>query len=148
MIDATSQGTGLIESLIGTFGTSSHLFPRPNRTEAAPLGRRNNCMKPTDRNCFFHTDLLRELDRFLPRVILGKESFSDGRPAPTGGPDLSGFNHLKRDLVRLLGILCYEERAVQDRIRMREGITVVMNLCVTDERNPCKDALSSLRYPA
>ncbi|KLO19280.1 hypothetical protein SCHPADRAFT_898858 [Schizopora paradoxa] len=108
MIDATSQGTGLIESLI---------------------------------------DLLRELDRFLPRLILGKESFSDGRPAPTGGPDLSGFNHLKRDLVRLLGILCYEERAVQDRIRMREGITVVMNLCVTDERNPYlrEHALFTLR---
>lgn len=147
MIDATSQGTGLIESLIGDSGTSSHLYPRPNRTEAALLGRRNNCMKRTDRICFY-VDLLRELDRFLPRLILGKESFSDGRPAPVGGPDLSGFNHLKRDLVRLLGILCYEERAVQDRIRMREGITVVMNLCVTDERNPCKCALSSLSYSA
>lgn len=45
MIDATSQGTGLIERLIGTFGTSSHLFPFPNRTEAAPLGQRNNGMK-------------------------------------------------------------------------------------------------------
>lgn len=41
MIDASSQGTGLIESLIGTCGTFSHSCPHPNRTEAAPLGGRN-----------------------------------------------------------------------------------------------------------
>lgn len=48
-----------------------------------------------------------------------------------------GFDYLKRDLVRLLGILCYEDRAVQDRIRNCDGIVVVMNLCVIDDRNPC-----------
>ena len=52
--------------------------------------------------------------------------------------DIPGFSYLKRDLVRLLGILCNEARAVQDRIRECGGIPVLMNLCVVDERNPCE----------
>lgn len=57
-------------------------------------------------------------------------------------PDNRGFAYLKRDLVRLLGILCHEKRAVQDRIREAGGIEVVMNMCVIDERNPCESLLS------
>ena len=60
-------------------------------------------------------------------------------PATEGdGLGKAGFSYVKRDLVRLLGISCAGERAVQDRIRACGGIPVVMNLCVTDERNPCK----------
>ena len=56
----------------------------------------------------------------------------------TGAKDpRTGFNYLKRDLVRLLGILSFESREVQDRVRECEGIPVVMNLCVPDDRNPC-----------
>jgi len=51
--------------------------------------------------------------------------------------DVNGFQYLKRDLVRLLGILCSGSKAVQDHVRDRGGIEVVMNLCVVDERNPC-----------
>lgn len=51
--------------------------------------------------------------------------------------DTEGFAYLKRDLVRLLGILCHENPIAQDRVRHYGGITVVMNLCVVDERNPC-----------
>ena len=54
------------------------------------------------------------------------------------GPIKAGFSYVKRDLVRLLGISCAGEKAVQDRIRACGGIPVVMNLCVVDERNPCK----------
>lgn len=53
------------------------------------------------------------------------------------GHDGTGFAYLKRDLVRLLGILCHGITAVQDRARLCGGIEVVMNLCVIDERNPC-----------
>ena len=53
-------------------------------------------------------------------------------------PVKRGFAYLKRDLVRLLGILCWQDKSVQDRIRSCGGIPVVMNLCVVDERNPCK----------
>jgi hypothetical protein len=54
------------------------------------------------------------------------------------GPVKAGFSYVKRDLVRLLGISCAGETAVQDRVRACGGIPVVMNLCVVDERNPCK----------
>jgi ataxin-10 len=49
-----------------------------------------------------------------------------------------GFSYLKRDLVRLLGILCHETKEIQDRVRLCGGIEAVMNLCVVDERNPCE----------
>jgi Spinocerebellar ataxia type 10 protein domain len=55
-----------------------------------------------------------------------------------GGLAKTGFAYLKRDLVRLLGILCWRKKYVQDRIRLCGGIPVVMNLCVVDERNPCE----------
>ncbi|KAG7443626.1 uncharacterized protein BT62DRAFT_934862 [Guyanagaster necrorhizus] len=86
-------------------------------------------------------ELLRLLDRFLPRIKFGRpvqnQTGSDG-PAPTPLSNVSdtGFFYLKRDLVRLLGILCHEQKAVQDRVRQCGGIEVVMNLCVIDERNP------------
>jgi ataxin-10 len=43
--------------------------------------------------------------------------------------------------VRLVGILCHHDKAVQDRVRECGGIEAVMNLCVVDERNPCEDCL-------
>lgn len=91
------------------------------------------------------TELLRLLDLFLPRINFGKPVSADGRavlPTHTQSPDVgderdsTGFSYLKRDLVRLLGILCHGSKAVQDRARLCGGIEVVMNLCVIDERNP------------
>ncbi|KAH9967286.1 spinocerebellar ataxia type 10 protein domain-containing protein [Russula dissimulans] len=97
------------------------------------------------------------LDRFLPRVNVGKiKSFSpngkEGVPGGFGGgrsesADAAGFPYLKRDLVRLLGILCHNCKAIQDRIRLCGGIPVVLNLCVIDDRNPYlrEHALFALR---
>ncbi|GLB41722.1 putative spinocerebellar ataxia type 10 protein domain containing protein [Lyophyllum shimeji] len=88
-------------------------------------------------------DLLRLLDLFLPRINFGKPVSSSspsaqGLPTPIreAAADPTGFQYLKRDLVRLLGILCHGVKAVQDLIRTCGGIPVVMNLCVIDERNP------------
>ncbi|PPR03220.1 hypothetical protein CVT26_008068 [Gymnopilus dilepis] len=84
-------------------------------------------------------ELLRLLDAFLPRINFGKPVNRDGTPASTSQPgvgDSSGFSYLKRDLVRLLGVLSHGEKAVQDRTREAGGLPVVMNLCVIDERNP------------
>ncbi|KAK0488904.1 spinocerebellar ataxia type 10 protein domain-containing protein [Armillaria novae-zelandiae] len=86
-------------------------------------------------------ELLRLLDRFLPRINFGKpvqnQSGSNGPvTTPLSNVSDTGFFYLKRDLVRLLGILCHEQKAVQDRVRQCGGIEVVMNLCVIDERNP------------
>ena len=74
--------------------------------------------------------------------MFGRASWSTARPDTASSDQIDkkedrGFSYLKRDLVRLLGILCYENRAVQDRMRNCHGIPVVMNMCVTDERNPC-----------
>ncbi|KAJ7746864.1 spinocerebellar ataxia type 10 protein domain-containing protein [Mycena maculata] len=79
------------------------------------------------------TGLLRLLDLFLPRINFGKPP---GGGVGDGNTDGTGFSYLKRDLVRLLGILCHGTKAVQDRARLCGGIEVVMNLCVIDERNP------------
>jgi ataxin-10 len=98
------------------------------------------------------------LDKFLPRINFGKSVPPTG-PSPdtstSGTPqtqqagaittcpaDNQGFAYLKRDLVRMLGILCHEKKMVQDRTREAGGIEVVMNMCVIDDRNPCKSVLS------
>lgn len=104
---------------------------------------------------FVFVELLRLLDMFLPRINFGKSVSLTGRPIGTSVPDQGqeqtpdssvtdnhGFAYLKRDLVRLLGILCHEKRAVQDRVREARGIEVVLNMCVIDERNPCKSVIS------
>ncbi|KAL9713638.1 hypothetical protein Ac2012v2_003249 [Leucoagaricus gongylophorus] len=94
-------------------------------------------------------ELLRLLDMFLPRINFGRPVSLTGRPMGASMsdrgqehiPDAStadnhGFAYLKRDLVRLLGILCHGKRTVQDRVREARGIEVVMNMCIIDERNP------------
>ncbi|KAH9479488.1 Copper transport protein 86 [Psilocybe cubensis] len=84
-------------------------------------------------------ELLHILDIFLPRINFGKPVSVDGTPLSTSQPgvgDSSGFSYLKRDLVRLLGVLSHGAKSVQDRTREAGGLAVVMNLCVVDERNP------------
>jgi hypothetical protein len=92
-----------------------------------------------------HNDLLLEtlrlLDIFLPRINFGKVKTSEAlsaTAAPGQSADATDFPYLKRDLVRLLGILCHNSKAIQDRIRICGGIRVVLNLCVIDDRNPCE----------
>lgn len=86
-------------------------------------------------------ETLHAFDAFLPRINFGKVKPSyphgdggGGAPAQSAGE--AGFSYLKRDLVRLLGILCYNNKAMQDRVRLCGGIPVVLNLCVIDDRNP------------
>jgi len=81
-------------------------------------------------------DLLRQFDLFLPRINFGKPVNPDGSASLQRSQSVDGFAYLKRDLVRLLGVLCHGVRAVQDRTRVAGGLAVVMNLCVVDERNP------------
>ena len=110
----------------------------------------------------------------LPRLLFGKTMDLSTLPLPSGithpihpastttaipkgsatndeSPLKAGFSYVKRDLVRLLGVLCAGEKIVQDRVRACGGIPVVMNLCVVDERNPCESPESftcaSVFYP-
>lgn len=82
--------------------------------------------------------MLRQFDLFLPRINFGKPVNLDGSASLQRSQSVDGFAYLKRDLVRLLGVLCHGVRAVQDRTRVAGGLAVVMNLCVVDERNPCR----------
>ncbi|KAI0255847.1 spinocerebellar ataxia type 10 protein domain-containing protein [Lactifluus subvellereus] len=98
-------------------------------------------------------ETLRLLDIFLPRINFGKVRSSNVHFPSDGGvvlgqsADATGFAYLKRDLVRLLGILCHNSRAIQDRVRRCGGIPIILNLCVIDERNPYlrEHALFTLR---
>lgn len=118
------------------------------------------CSVPNEGLTTFPQGLLQRFDRLLPRVMFGKPVDLSTLPLPLGvnhqphpgstttvppkdpasdnGPAKAGFSYVKRDLVRLLGILCTGGQAVQDRVRTCGGIPVVMNLCVVDERNPCE----------
>lgn len=80
------------------------------------------------------------MDRFLPRIVFGKEVTTSAEVilSSESFEHTKGFSYLKRDLVRLLGTLCYERPDIQNRIRECGGIQVVLSLCVIDERNPCK----------
>lgn len=124
-IDVRYSSQGLIENLIGMLPFLVYL----GRFEM----RRILTLSP---------ETLRLLDLFLPRIYFGKSV-----PSSTGQQaldvDPTGFLYVKRDLVRLLGALAHESQAVQDRTRNANGIPVVMNLCVIDERNPCASAFPS-----
>jgi ataxin-10 len=86
-----------------------------------------------------NAELLRLLEAFLPRINFGKPVISPGNRDrhATATHDITGFSYLKRDLVRLLGILCHTNRVVQDKVRDCGGIEIVMGLCIVDDRNPC-----------
>ncbi|KAI0629173.1 spinocerebellar ataxia type 10 protein domain-containing protein [Trametes polyzona] len=139
LVAATNEsGQGLVESLIETLRLIDAFVPRitygkvvkrpapPDGIEA--LGRSEEA--PSDANSSTSTNM------------------GTGRGATIGGADSSGslltedaraaqgFAHVKRDLVRLLGILASDNRTVQDRARLCGGIPVVMNLCVVDDYNP------------
>lgn len=84
-------------------------------------------------------ELLRLLDIFLPKVNFGRPIMRPGgqeHQYSAAVADPTGFLYLKRDLVRLIGILCHGDKATQDRIRQCDGIPVIMNMCVIDDRNP------------
>ncbi|KAH9852057.1 spinocerebellar ataxia type 10 protein domain-containing protein [Lenzites betulinus] len=104
-------------------------------------------------------ETLRLIDVFIPRITYGRlarrpsppegahgsmqehevppqTADMAGAPPPQAVQAAQGFAHVKRDLVRLLGIMAAENRMVQDRVRACEGIPVVMNLCVVDDYNP------------
>ncbi|KAF9509341.1 hypothetical protein BS47DRAFT_1365316 [Hydnum rufescens UP504] len=87
-------------------------------------------------------DVLRLLDVLLPRILWGKVQTLPHQTTPDtskSSMDPVAFAYVKRDLVRMIGIVCHKDRGVQDRIRLCGGIYVVLNLCVVDERNPFSD---------
>jgi len=147
-IEAQTSGLGIVENLIGEY----HLCVLKMAMSDASLV---TLLSGPSADFLVFAELLRLLDLFLPRINFGKPVSLTGQPIGTSMPgrdqeqvpdssvtDNHGFAYLKRDLVRLLGILCHEKKTVQDRVREARGIEVVLNMCVIDERNPCKSVIS------
>lgn len=55
-----------------------------------------------------------------------------------GESGTSGFAYVKRELVKLIGLMAHSNQGVQHRLRACGGIEAVLNMCVVDERNPCE----------
>ncbi|KAI0658023.1 spinocerebellar ataxia type 10 protein domain-containing protein [Cubamyces menziesii] len=125
-----SSGQGLVESLVETLRLVDVFVPRitygklvkrppPPGSEASPGGQQTN-------------DQQQGHEAIFGQKGDGGDPVEDARKAQVA----QAFAHVKRDLVRLLGILASQNRAVQDRVRVCGGIPVVMNLCVVDDYNP------------
>lgn len=70
--------------------------------------------------------VLRETNTFLPRIKPTAEA-----------PDASlPFANVKRDLVRLLAVLAFDDPTIGDAVRAEGGVELVLSLCETDDRNP------------
>lgn len=88
-----------------------------------------------------YEDVLRRLNQILPRIQFGKVKPMFTRNESVDQPatlDASGFQFLKRDLVRLLGIITHEDPGIQVRVRECGGVQLVLGLCAIDESNPCE----------
>ncbi|KAJ0265259.1 ARM repeat superfamily protein [Hirschfeldia incana] len=73
-------------------------------------------------------DLLRKLE---PPTTIKKalnHSSSSGKPCPYRG--------FRRDIVAVIGNCAYRRKEVQDEIRERDGLFVMLQQCVTDDENP------------
>ncbi|WVQ81893.1 hypothetical protein IAT38_004020 [Cryptococcus sp. DSM 104549] len=88
-------------------------------------------------------DLLRALNDFFPRTNPRQPPPNAPSPSSSSLPtssivpnELKPFSNLKRDLVRLLGILTFDDTTVGDQVRAHEGIQLVLSLTEVDEGNP------------
>lgn len=70
--------------------------------------------------------LLGETNAYLPRVKPKEQAPEEPLP----------FSNVKRDLVRLLSVLTFNDTAVGDAVREAGGVELVLSLCETDDRNP------------
>lgn len=78
--------------------------------------------------------VLQATDAFLPRV---KPTAEENTTLP--------FQNVKRDLVRLLGLLAYDDTKVGDIVREKGGVETVLGMCETDERNHCEYSSGTFR---
>lgn len=103
--------------------------------------RRSHRMRHTNHFYFFHVAstflsvLLRLADVLEPRLIRTKP-ISEIPTKPEEGP--KNFAYLRRDLVRVIGMLSYEDKKTQDLIREFGGLDIILSLCAMDETNPCE----------
>ncbi|WVQ74876.1 hypothetical protein IAR50_004483 [Cryptococcus sp. DSM 104548] len=79
-------------------------------------------------------DLLRALNDFFPKT--NPRTASSEPTLPTLSAELKPFSKAKRDLVRLLSILSFEDTSVGDQVRECSGVQLVLSMTEIDEGNP------------
>ncbi|KAF8378428.1 hypothetical protein HHK36_029767 [Tetracentron sinense] len=79
--------------------------------------------------------LLRDLD--LPEIIRKSIKQGENQVGQTSdSPKVCPYKGFRRDIVAVIGNCLYRKKHVQDEIRKRNGILLLMQQCVTDEDNP------------
>jgi ataxin-10 len=78
------------------------------------------------------SDLLRKLQEFMPRLRP-----SPANPVSNDAPTERSLGGIKVSLVRLLGVLSYENTNVGDQVREYGGVQLVLSMTEVDELNPC-----------
>ncbi|KAM7433059.1 Ataxin-10 [Porites harrisoni] len=78
-----------------------------------------------------------------------KETFSNVSSVPQGVDSgrLSPSHGFQRDLVRVIGNMCYQHTANQNKVRELEGIPLLLDRCNVDDHNPfiCQWAIFAIR---
>ncbi|CAF1714974.1 unnamed protein product [Brassica napus] len=75
-------------------------------------------------------DLLRKLEppTTIKKALKQSPTSSSGKPCPYRG--------FRRDIVAAIGNCSYRRKEVQDEIRERDGLLLMLQQCVTDDENP------------
>lgn len=135
--EARQGDKGTIEALVG------ECRPRVRLISEA-VADRLSALYP-----FLSSGLLQDLDLFIPRLkpfrpspktntTQDQDSTQTSDDSPKTNDVFKPFATLKRDIVQLIGTLSFEDKEVQDRVRLCGGVEVILSLCVADEVNPCE----------
>ncbi|CAG8458121.1 1396_t:CDS:2 [Funneliformis mosseae] len=88
------------------------------------------------RECLFKEGIIAssicKADKSLPRMTKA----TDTQISHTFQQASSGFAFIKRDIVKIIGNMAYENKIVQDEVRELGGIPLILNQCNIDDNNP------------
>ncbi|RHZ79030.1 hypothetical protein Glove_152g14 [Diversispora epigaea] len=76
--------------------------------------------------------LLIQADKTLPRITKAISS-SIAQNLQNG---MTGFSHIKREIIKIIGNMSYENKIVQEEVRKMGGIPLILNQCNIDDNNP------------
>ncbi|KAK9729066.1 Ataxin-10 [Basidiobolus ranarum] len=80
--------------------------------------------------------LLGEAERVFPRIAKATTTPPEFTTDNDTNKGAEGFAYIKRDIIRLIGNLSYENKFVQDETRDLGGLALVLSNCNIDDRNP------------
>lgn len=91
-------------------------------------------------DCLFESSALLHMADVLEPRLIRNNPISEIPTTPTTPEEApKNFAYLRRDLVRILGMLSHGDTSIQDRVRESGGLDIVLSLCAMDESNPCKN---------